>query len=118
MQDLQMPALYLEFDTDRAGGFKPLECLPVDKRVILGVISSKYPELEDFDATVARIHEAARYISKGTGRSEKESLDQVSVSPQCGFASHSSGNAVTWDDMVAKLKLVRRVADSIWPGEW
>ncbi|CAI7610621.1 unnamed protein product [Penicillium glandicola] len=117
MQDLKMPALYLEFDTERAGGFEPLQYLPADKHVILGVISSKYPKLEDFDATVARIYEAAGYIAKGSGRSERECLDQISVSPQCGFASHSSGNAVTWDDMVAKMKLVRQVADKVWPGE-
>ncbi|KAL1861087.1 hypothetical protein Plec18170_001602 [Paecilomyces lecythidis] len=117
LEDLQVPTLYLEFDTERAGGFGPLQHLPANKNVVLGVVSSKYPKLEDFDHTVARIYEATQYIAKGSGKSEKESLNQVSVSPQCGFASHSSGNAVTWDDMVAKLKLVRRVADKIWPGE-
>lgn len=117
LQKVNVHTFYLEFDTERAGGFEPLQYLPSNKNVVLGVVSSKYPELEDFDATVARIYEAAGYISKGSGRSEKEALGQISVSPQCGFASHSSGNAVEVDDMVAKMKLVRRVADSIWPGE-
>ncbi|CAI7664906.1 unnamed protein product [Penicillium discolor] len=117
LQNLKVPILYLEFDTDRAGGFEPLQHLPADKHVVLGVVSSKYPKLEDFNDTVARVEEAARYIANGTGRSEKEALNQLSVSPQCGFASHSSGNAVTWNDMVAKLKLVKQVAEKIWPGE-
>lgn len=117
LQTLRVPTLYLEFDTERAGGFEPLEHAPVDKRLILGVVSSKYPKLEDYERTVARIYEAAGYIAKGSGQSEKEALNQLSVSPQCGFASHSSGNAVTWDDMVSKLKLVKRVADRVFPGE-
>ncbi|CAI7643169.1 unnamed protein product [Penicillium discolor] len=117
LQNLQVPILYLEFDTERAGTFEPLQHVPADKHLILGVVSSKYPKLEDFDDTVARVRDAARYIANGTGRTEKEALDQLSVSPQCGFASHSSGNAVTWDDMVAKLKLVKQVAGKIWPGE-
>lgn len=117
LQNLKVPILYLEFDTKRAGTFEPLRHVPVDKHLILGIVSSKYPKLEDFDDTVARVYEAARYIANGTGRTEKEALDQLSVSPQCGFASHSSGNAVTWDDMVAKLKLVKQVAEKVWPGE-
>ncbi|KAJ0418327.1 hypothetical protein BJY00DRAFT_315053 [Aspergillus carlsbadensis] len=116
-QSLQVPILYLEFDTERAGGFEPLRHLPADKRVVLGVVSSKYPKLEDYEATVARVKDAARYIAEGSGQTELEALNQLSVSPQCGFASHSSGNAVTWDDMVAKLELVRKVADRIWLGE-
>ncbi len=117
LQRLKVPILYLEFDTERAGGFEPLQRLPTDKRVVLGLVSSKYPKLEEFEATVARVKEAARYIAQGNGQTEAQALDQISVSPQCGFASHSSGNAVTWEDMEAKLKLVRKVADKIWPGE-
>lgn len=117
LQKVNVHTFYLEFDTERAGGFEPLQYLPDNKNVVLGVVSSKYPELEDFDATVARIYDAAGYISKGSGRSEKEALEQICVSPQCGFASHSSGNAVGVDDMVAKMSLIRRIADRIWPGE-
>ncbi|EXJ71699.1 uncharacterized protein A1O5_05507 [Cladophialophora psammophila CBS 110553] len=117
LQNLQVHTFYLEFDTERDGGFAPLQYLPPNKTVILGVVSSKYPKLEDLDKTVARVHEAAKWVSKGQGCSEKEALNQLGVSPQCGFASHSSGNAITWDDMLAKLKLVRDVADRVWPGE-
>ncbi|OQU95649.1 Cobalamin-independent synthase, Catalytic domain-containing protein [Cladophialophora immunda] len=117
LQNLQVHTFYLEFDTERAGGFAPLQYLPPNKNVILGVVSSKYPKLEDLDETVARVHEAAKWVSKGQGCGEKEALNQLGVSPQCGFASHSSGNAISWDDMLAKLKLVRDVAKRVWPGE-
>jgi methionine synthase II (cobalamin-independent) len=117
LQHLNIHTLYLEFDTERAGGFQPLQYLPANKNVILGVVSSKYPALEDLDKTVARVREAAKWVAEGSGKSEKEALNQLCVSPQCGFASHSSGNAITWDDMLAKMKLVRQVADQVWPGE-
>ncbi|KAF2180298.1 5-methyltetrahydropteroyltriglutamate-homocysteine methyltransferase [Zopfia rhizophila CBS 207.26] len=117
LRNLDVHTLYLEFDTERAGGFEPLKHLVAGKTVILGVISSKFPELEDLNETVARIREAAKWVAKGRGVSEEEALDQLGVSPQCGFASHSSGNAITWDDMVAKMKLVRSVADKVWPGQ-
>ncbi|ODM15530.1 hypothetical protein SI65_09133 [Aspergillus cristatus] len=117
LQKVNVHTFHLEFDTERAGGCEPLQYLPHNKNVVLGVVSSKYPELENFDATVARVYDAAGYISKRSGRSEMEALEQICVSPQCGFASHSSGNAVGVDDMVAKMRLVRRVADKIWPGD-
>ena len=116
-QNLNVHTFYLEYDTDRAGGFAPLEHLPKNKNVILGVVSSKYPKVEEFDKTVARVMEAAKFVAKGTGQTEKEALNQLGVSPQCGFASHSSGNAIVWQDMLNKLKLVRQVADKVWPGE-
>ncbi|KFY40670.1 hypothetical protein V494_03389 [Pseudogymnoascus sp. VKM F-4513 (FW-928)] len=116
-QKLNVHTFYLEYDTDRAGGFAPLEHLPKNKNVILGVVSSKYPKVEDFDETVARVMEAAKFVARGTGQTEKEALNQLGVSPQCGFASHSSGNAIVWQDMLNKLKLVRQVADKVWPGE-
>lgn len=117
LQKVNVHTFYLEFDTERAGGVGPLQYLPSNKNVVLGVVSSKYPELENFDTMVARVYEAAKCISKGSGKSEREALEQICVSPQCGFASHSSGNAVGVNDMVAKMMLVRRVADRIWPGE-
>ncbi|KAL2434151.1 hypothetical protein ABEF95_014771 [Exophiala dermatitidis] len=116
-QNLNMHTYYLEYDTPRAGGFEPLQHLPKNKYVILGVVTSKFPKLEDEDEMVARVKEAAKWIAKGTGESEQEALARCGVSPQCGFASHSSGNAVKREDMIAKLKLVRRIADRIWPGE-
>ncbi|KAL2434174.1 hypothetical protein ABEF95_014914 [Exophiala dermatitidis] len=116
-QNLNMHTYYLEYDTPRAGGFEPLQHLPKNKYVILGVVTSKFPKLEDEDEMVARVKEAAKWIAKGTGESEQEALARCGVSPQCGFASHSSGNAVKREDMIVKLKLVRRIADRIWPGE-
>ncbi|KIW74315.1 hypothetical protein Z517_12255 [Fonsecaea pedrosoi CBS 271.37] len=116
-QKLNMHTYYLEYDTPRAGGFEPLQHLPKNKNVILGVVTSKFPKMEDEEEMVKRIKEAAGWMCKGTGESEKEALNRCGVSPQCGFASHSSGNAVKRADMVDKLKLVRRIADRIWPGE-
>ncbi|KAK5069920.1 hypothetical protein LTR64_007898 [Lithohypha guttulata] len=116
-QELNMNTYYLEYDTPRAGGFEPLQYLPKNKNVILGVITSKFPKMEDLGEMESRVREAARYMSKGTGESEEEALKRVGVSPQCGFASHSSGNAIKRPDMVEKLKLVRALADKIWPGE-
>lgn len=114
---LNMDTYYLEYDTPRAGGFEPLKELPKNKNVILGVITSKFPKMENLEDMKKRVFEAVKYIAEGNNESEKEALQRVGVSPQCGFASHSSGNAVKRDDMIAKLKLVRELADSIWPGE-
>ncbi|KAK5053119.1 hypothetical protein LTR84_002093 [Exophiala bonariae] len=116
-QKLNMHTYYLEYDTARAGGFEPLQHLPKDKNVILGVVTSKFPKLEDEAEMVARVKEAAKWMAKGTGESEEQTLQRCGVSPQCGFASHSSGNSVNHDDMINKLKLVRQIADKIWPGE-
>ncbi|KAL9111762.1 MAG: hypothetical protein Q9227_003821 [Pyrenula ochraceoflavens] len=116
-QEMNMHTYYLEYDTPRAGGFEPLKHLPKNKNVILGVITSKFPELEDTGAMKARVMEAAKFIAEGSGQTVEEALKRCGVSPQCGFASHSSGNSVVRQDMINKLKLVRKVADDIWPGE-
>ena len=116
-QSLNVDTYYLEYDTARAGGFEPLKEVPKHKNIILGVITSKFPELEDLDEMKKRVLQAADFIAEGNGQSQSEALARMGVSPQCGFASHSSGNAVVRDDMIAKLKLVRQLADSIWPGE-
>ncbi|KAI0891166.1 5-methyltetrahydropteroyltriglutamate-homocysteine methyltransferase [Annulohypoxylon nitens] len=108
---------FLEYDTERAGNFEPLKELPAHKNVVLGVITSKFPQLEDIEETRNRVFQAADIIAKGAGQTREEALKRLGVSPQCGFASHHLGNAVTHDDMVAKLKLVRELANSIWPGE-
>ena len=78
---------YLEYDTPRAGGFEPLKYLPKDKNVILGVITSKFPELEDKEKMVERVNQAADIIASGTGQTRAEALQQIGVSTQCGFAS-------------------------------
>jgi methionine synthase II (cobalamin-independent) len=116
-QELNMNTYYLEYDTPRAGGFEPLQYLPKNKNVILGVITSKFPKMEDEAEMEARVREAVKWMVKGSGETEQEALNRCGISPQCGFASHSSGNAVKHDDMINKLKLVRKVADKIWPGE-
>lgn len=116
-RDLHVNSYFLEYDTERAGGFEPLRALPVTKNVVLGVITSKFPALEDLGQMRQRVFDAADFVAQGAGQTREEALRRISVSPQCGFASHHLGNSVTKDDMVAKLKLVRSLADSIWPGE-
>ena len=115
--DLDVDTYYLEYDTPRAGGFEPLKSLPKNKNVILGVVTSKFPEMEDLGELKGRVMEAAGYVAEGNGESVESALGRLGVSPQCGFASHSAGNAVKHEDMVGKLGLVRRLADEIWPGE-
>ena len=116
-QDLAVDTYYLEYDTPRAGGFEPLKSLPRNKNVILGVITSKFPELENMDEMKKRVYQAADYAAEGANENREDALKRLGVSPQCGFASHSSGNAVTREDMLNKLRLVRNLADEIWPGE-
>jgi len=115
--DLDVDTYYLEYDTPRAGGFEPLKELPKNKNVILGVITSKFAELEDKDEMIARVNQAADFIAKGNGESREEALQRVGVSPQCGFASHAEGNSLSHDDMKKKLQLVRSIADQVWPGQ-
>lgn len=85
--------------------------------MVLGVITSKFPELEDVNEMRRRVFTAADIIAGGSGQTREEALKRIGVSPQCGFASHHLGNSVTREDMIAKLKLVRHLADTIWPGE-
>ncbi|KAI1488277.1 5-methyltetrahydropteroyltriglutamate-homocysteine methyltransferase [Biscogniauxia mediterranea] len=116
-RDIAADTYFLEYDTERAGTFAPLAALPPHKNVVLGVITSKFPQLEDPADMRRRVLEAADVVAAGAGQTRDQALRRIGVSPQCGFASHHLGNAVTRDDMIAKLKLVREVADSIWPGE-
>ncbi len=94
----------LEFDTQRAGGFEPLRFVPEGKKVVLGLVSSKLPNLEDPDILKARIAEAATYMP----------LENLSISPQCGFASTVAGNPVTLQDEMNKLQLVVDVTEEVW----
>ncbi|KAH9907055.1 5-methyltetrahydropteroyltriglutamate-homocysteine methyltransferase [Xylariomycetidae sp. FL2044] len=116
-KEISADTYFLEYDTDRAGTFEPLKEVPTNKNVVLGVITSKFPELEDVGEMKERVFQAADVIASGAGQTREEALRRIGVSPQCGFASHHLGNAVTREDMIAKLKLVRELADSIWPGE-
>ncbi|GAB7365749.1 hypothetical protein MBLNU230_g7084t1 [Neophaeotheca triangularis] len=115
--NLNVGTYYLEYDTERAGGFEPLKELPKDKNCILGVITSKFPEMEDKEKMKERIWQAAEIVASGSGQSKEQAVKRLGVSPQCGFASHEDGNLLGWDDMVKKLKLVRSIADDVWPGE-
>jgi methionine synthase II (cobalamin-independent) len=105
------------YDTERAGDFEPLRHLPVGKNVVLGVVSTKSPELEDLDELVTRVNSAAEVIARGQGRSVDEVLEStLGVSPQCGFASMSlgGGRGMTMDIMWEKLLLVERLAKRVW----
>ena len=116
--DLDVSTYYLEYDTARAGGFEPLKFLPKNKNVVLGVVTSKFPQLEDKQTMVDRVYKAADFAARGEGvGTREEALKRLSVSPQCGFASHAEGNALGHEDMRKKLLLVRNIADEVWPGE-
>ena len=97
-------AFYLEFDTPRAGTFEPLKYVAPGKKVVLGLITSKKPDLEDPDTIKARIQEAAQYIP----------LDRLCLSTQCGFASTQEGNKLTEDQQWAKIALVQSIAKDVW----
>ncbi|TKA67941.1 hypothetical protein B0A55_06572 [Friedmanniomyces simplex] len=115
--NLNVSTYYLEYDTPRAGGFEPLKNLPKDKNVVLGVVTSKSPKLEDQKEMVERVYKAADYVAEGSGQRREEALQRLCVSPQCGFASHAEGNPLGYEDMKKKLQLVRSIADEVWPGQ-
>ena len=95
---------YLEYDDERSGSFEALKAIPHDKQVVLGIVTSKRPELEDLKALEARVRKAAEYFP----------LDNLCVSPQCGFASTEEGNELTFDQQWAKVDLVVELAHRIW----
>ncbi|PCD42362.1 hypothetical protein AU210_004892 [Fusarium oxysporum f. sp. radicis-cucumerinum] len=113
-RNLNVNTFYLEYDTERAGGFEPLQFLPKDKNVVVGVISTKLPQLEDKEEMKKRVLSAADWVAKGTGESQKEALQRIAVSPQCGFSTHESGYPLNLDEEKKKLALVREIADEIW----
>ena len=101
---LDVDGFFLEYDDARSGGFQPLRFVPPGKLVVLGLVTSKRGELESGDDLKRRIEEASRYLP----------LDQLCLSPQCGFSSTVEGNALTYDEQVAKLELIVSVADEVW----
>jgi 5-methyltetrahydropteroyltriglutamate--homocysteine methyltransferase len=101
---LQVDRFLLEYDTERAGGFEPLRFVPPGKTVVLGLISSKEPQLESQDLLRRRIDEAAQYVP----------IENLALSPQCGFASTAPGNLLTWDEQRRKLELVVETARRVW----
>jgi 5-methyltetrahydropteroyltriglutamate--homocysteine methyltransferase len=103
-RNIDIPNYFMEYDTDRAGDFAPLRHVPKGKHVILGLISTKTPKLESKDDLKRRIDEAAKHLP----------LDQLCLSPQCGFASNFMGNPVTVEDEKRKLALVVETAREVW----
>lgn len=101
---INVDAYFLEYDDERSGDFAPLRFVPNHKKVVLGIISSKVPELESAASLVERIHEAARYMP----------LDNMCISPQCGFSSTHHGNALTEEQQWKKLELAVNVAREVW----
>jgi 5-methyltetrahydropteroyltriglutamate--homocysteine methyltransferase len=101
---LEVDAFFLEFDSERAGGFEPLRFIPKGKRVVLGLVSTKVPALEDKNALKKKIEAAACLVP----------IENLSISPQCGFASHQTGSALRFAEQEAKLRLVVETAREIW----
>jgi len=102
--ELQVDGFFLEYDDARSGGFEPLRFVPPGKQVVLGLVTTKRPDLEDADALKRRIEEAAKFVP----------IDQLCLSPQCGFSSTVEGNQLTYDDQVAKLRRIVEVAQDVW----
>ena len=97
-------AYYLEYDDERSGGFEALKAVPDNKKVVLGLITTKSPVLEKKEQIIARIREAAEYVP----------LERLYLSPQCGFASCEIGNKLTEEEQWAKLALVKEIAEEVW----
>ena len=102
--EIDVDGYFLEYDTARAGSFAPLRFLPKGKIAVLGLVTTKSPQMETKDELMRRIDEASRYAP----------LEQLALSPQCGFSSGIGGNAMTVDDEIAKLKLVVETALEVW----
>jgi len=101
---MNLDAFFLEYDDERSGDFRPLRFLPKGKIVVLGLVTTKFGELETKDALKRRIEEAARYAP----------LDQLALSPQCGFSSTVHGNNIAVEDQRRKLALVLETAQDVW----
>jgi methionine synthase II (cobalamin-independent) len=102
--ELGVDGFFLEYDDERSGGFEPLRFVPKDKLVVLGLVTTKRGELEDKDALKQRIEEASQYVD----------IDQICLSPQCGFSSTVEGNLVTREEQEAKLRRIVEVAQEVW----
>jgi 5-methyltetrahydropteroyltriglutamate--homocysteine methyltransferase len=102
--EIDIDAYFMEYDSDRAGGFEPLRFVPKGKMVVLGLVTSKSGTLESKDTIKRRIDEAAKFVE----------LEQLCLSPQCGFASSEEGNILAEDEQWAKLRRIVEVADEVW----
>lgn len=101
---LKPQRLLLEYDDERSGSFAALREVPEDKRIVLGLITTKKSELESLTSLIGRVTEAARYVP----------LERLAVSPQCGFASSIIGNSISLEDQRRKLRLVTKTAEALW----
>jgi 5-methyltetrahydropteroyltriglutamate--homocysteine methyltransferase len=102
--ELEVDGFFMEWDDDRSGGFEPLRLVPKGKQVVLGLVTTKHGELEDKDALKRRIDEASQYVD----------IEQLCLSPQCGFSSTFEGNELSYEQEVAKLRLLVEVAAEVW----
>jgi 5-methyltetrahydropteroyltriglutamate--homocysteine methyltransferase len=102
--ELDVDGFFLEYDDERSGGFEPLRFIPKGKMVVLGLVTTKRPELESKDELKRRIDEAAKFVPP----------DQLCLSGQCGFSSTVEGNALSYDDQLAKLRLIVETAHEMW----
>jgi 5-methyltetrahydropteroyltriglutamate--homocysteine methyltransferase len=102
--DIKIDAYFMEYDSDRAGGFEPLRFVPEGKMVVLGLVTSKSGKLESKDAIKRRIDAAAKFVP----------LDRLCLSPQCGFASTEEGNILAEDEQWAKLRMIVEIAEEVW----
>jgi 5-methyltetrahydropteroyltriglutamate--homocysteine methyltransferase len=102
--ELSVDGFFMEWDDERSGGFEPLRFVPKDKIVVLGLVTTKRGELESRDELMRRIEEASRHVD----------LEQLCLSPQCGFSSTVEGNAITEEQEWAKLRLVVETAAEVW----
>jgi 5-methyltetrahydropteroyltriglutamate--homocysteine methyltransferase len=101
---IKVHGYFMEYDTERAGGFEPLKLVPKDRYVVLGLVTTKSGRLESKDVLKRRIDEATKYIA----------LDQLCLSPQCGFASTEEGNVLAEDEQWTKLKMIVEIAEEVW----
>jgi len=101
---INVHAYFMEYDTDRAGGFEPLRFVPKEKTVVLGLVTSKSGRLESKDDIRRRIEQAAKFVS----------LEQLCLSPQCGFASTEEGNILAEDEQWAKLRMIVELSEEVW----
>jgi 5-methyltetrahydropteroyltriglutamate--homocysteine methyltransferase len=102
--EIAVDGFFLEYENERSGGFEPLRFVPKGKTVVLGIVSSKLADMESKDFIKGRIDEAAKYLD----------LDQMALSPQCGFSSTVHGNQITVDDQIGKLRLCVETAQDVW----
>ena len=103
-KELDVDGFFMEWDDERSGGFEPLRFLPPGKIVVLGLVTTKSGELEQKDELKRRIEEASKFVD----------IDQLCLSPQCGFSSTVEGNALSYDQEVAKLRLIVETAQEVW----